>query len=41
MGLGVIEDFGIVANQVNWSLTAISIGLRSPLANIPCHFLLT
>ncbi|KAL5087400.1 hypothetical protein Trisim1_007800 [Trichoderma cf. simile WF8] len=25
MGLGVIEDFGIVANQVNWSLTAISI----------------
>ncbi|KAL7943769.1 hypothetical protein V8C42DRAFT_100778 [Trichoderma barbatum] len=24
MGLGVIEDFGIVANQVNWSLTAIS-----------------
>ncbi|KAL7931648.1 hypothetical protein V8C35DRAFT_107083 [Trichoderma chlorosporum] len=25
MGLGVIEDFGIVANRVNWSLTGISI----------------
>ncbi|KAL6693273.1 hypothetical protein J3F84DRAFT_76370 [Trichoderma pleuroticola] len=25
MGLGVIEDFGVVANRVNWSLTAISI----------------
>lgn len=31
MGLGVIEDFGVVANRVNWSLTAISIGLTSPL----------
>lgn len=32
MGLGSIDNFGAVANRVNWSLAAVAFGLSSPRA---------